>query len=99
MNQAYNDYLGVNASGYEAAGLEQLAGLLGPAARTASQWVGFGRIDWQAAERHHFTLEGIGADWTAPGGGLTRVSENDGATVSAQAMPASNGCWRGGRRT
>ena len=79
MNQAYNDYLGVSASGYTAAGLEQLAGLLGPAARTVSQWVGFARIDWQAAERHHFTLEGIGADWNAAGGGLTRVSENYGS--------------------
>ena len=36
------------------------------------------RIDWQAAERHRFTLEGIGADWNAPGGGLTRVSETYG---------------------
>jgi hypothetical protein len=53
--------------------------LLGPAARTASQWVGFARIDWQAAERHHFTLEGIGADWNAAGGGMTRVSENYGS--------------------
>ena len=78
VNQAYNDYLGVSSTGYAAAGLEQLAGLLGPAARTARQWVGFGRIDWQAAERHHFTLEGTGADWNAAGGGLTRVSENDG---------------------
>jgi hypothetical protein len=58
--------------------LEQLASLLGPTARTATQWTGFGRLDWQAAERHRFTLEGIGADWTAPGGGLTRVSENYG---------------------
>jgi hypothetical protein len=79
MNQAWNDYLGVSSAGYTAAGLEQLAGLLGPAARTASQWVGFARIDWQAAERHHFTLEGIGADWNAAGGGLTRVSENYGS--------------------
>src|SRR5208337_3426904 len=83
MNQAYNDYLGVSAGGStstaEAAGLEQLAGLLGPAARTSSQWVGFARVDWQAAERHHFTLEGIGADWNAAGGGLTRVSENYGS--------------------
>ena len=52
--------------------------LLGPAPRTAAQWTGFGRIDWQAAERHHFTLEGIGADWNSPGGGLTRVSETYG---------------------
>ena len=77
--EAYNDYLGVGASGYTAAGLEQLAGMLGPAARSASQWVGFARMDWQAAERHHFTLEGIGADWNAAGGGLTRVSENEGS--------------------
>jgi hypothetical protein len=83
-NQAYNDYLGVSASGSTSAagsgaGLEQLAGLLGPAARTASQWVGFGRVDWPAAERHHFTLEGIGGDWNAAGGGITRASANDGS--------------------
>ncbi|MGD0520157.1 MAG: carboxypeptidase-like regulatory domain-containing protein [Terracidiphilus sp.] len=58
--------------------LETLAGLLGPAPRTAKQWVGFGRIDWQAAERHHFTLEDIGARWNSPGGGLTSLSENYG---------------------
>ncbi len=59
--------------------LETLAGLLGPAARTATQWVGFGRLDWQATERHHFTLESIGARWNSPGGGLTRVSETYGS--------------------
>jgi hypothetical protein len=58
--------------------LETLAGLLGPAPRTATQWAGFGRLDWQAAERHRFTLEGIGAHWNSPGGGLTRVSETYG---------------------
>ncbi len=58
--------------------LETLAGLLGPAPRTAAQWTGFARIDWQAAERHRLTLEGIGADWNAPGGGLTQVSETYG---------------------
>jgi hypothetical protein len=59
--------------------LETLAGLLGPAPRTATQWTGFGRLDWQAAERHRFTLEGIGARWNAPGGGLSRVSESYGS--------------------
>jgi hypothetical protein len=58
--------------------LETLAGLLGPAPRTATQWVGFSRIDWEATERHHFTLEGTGALWNSPGGGLTRVSETYG---------------------
>ncbi len=58
--------------------LETLDGLLGPAPRTATQWTGFVRLDWQAAERHRFTLEGIGARWNAPGGGLTRVSETYG---------------------
>ncbi len=58
--------------------LESLDGLLGPAPRTAAQWVGFARIDWQATERHRFSLEGTGADWNSPGGGLTRVSENYG---------------------
>jgi hypothetical protein len=58
--------------------LETLAGLLGPAPRTATQWTGFGRLDWQATERNRFTLEGIGARWNSPGGGLTRVSESYG---------------------
>jgi hypothetical protein len=58
--------------------LETLGGLLGPAPRTARQWVGFARIDWQAAERHRLTLEAIGATWNAPGSGLTRVSETYG---------------------
>jgi hypothetical protein len=55
--------------------LESLGGLLGPAPRRAGQWTGFGRIDWKAAERHSFTLEGTGAAWDSPGGGLTRASE------------------------
>lgn len=55
--------------------LETLDSLLGPAPRTAAQWVGFGRLDWDAGERNHFTLEGTGANWNSPGGGMTRVSE------------------------
>ncbi len=78
FNQASNDYLGIANGSYTPAGLEQLETLLGPAPRNAAQWVGFGRIDWQAAERHRITLEGIGASWNAPGGGLTRLSENYG---------------------
>jgi hypothetical protein len=78
-DQAYNDYLGVSATGYAPAGLEQLADLLGPAPRTAAQWLGFARLDWQAAERHRFSLEGTGANWNAPGGGLSRVSETYGS--------------------
>jgi len=58
--------------------LETLDTLLGPSARTAMQWTGFGRLDWEAAERHRFTLEGIGANWNAPGGGLTRTEETFG---------------------
>lgn len=78
--------LGLNSSNPVAEGLgayskmlDTLDGLLGPAARTATQWVGFGRIDWQAAERHRLTLEGIGARWNSPGGGMTRVSETYGS--------------------
>jgi Carboxypeptidase regulatory-like domain len=48
--------------------LTTLDGLLGPAQRRAVQWVGFGRLDWQAAERQRFTLEGTGAHWNSPGG-------------------------------
>ena len=83
--QALSSRLGLSPSNPIAEGLaaysgmlETLGGLLGPAPRTAAQWVGFARLDWQAAERHHFTLEAIGADWDSPGGGLTRVSETYG---------------------
>jgi Carboxypeptidase regulatory-like domain len=79
QSQAYNDFLGVAAPGYAPAGLEQLAALLGPAPRTAAQWLGFGRIDWQIAERHRLTVEATGAYWNAPGGGVTRVSETYGS--------------------
>ncbi len=57
---------------------DKLGGLLGPTSRVSTQWTGFARIDWQAAERHRLTVEGTGAKWNAPGGGLTRVSETYG---------------------
>jgi hypothetical protein len=78
-SQAATDYFGMPGANSSLAGLEQLASLLAPAPRTAAQWTGFARIDWQAAERHRFTLEGTAANWNAPGGGLTRVSENYGS--------------------
>ncbi|MGB6193803.1 MAG: hypothetical protein WBF42_15145 [Terracidiphilus sp.] len=55
--------------------LQTLAGLLGPAPRRGTQWNGLLRLDWTATERNHFTLEGTGTYWNAPGGGLTRVAE------------------------
>ncbi len=58
--------------------LQTLDGLLGPAPRTAVQWTGFARLDWNAGERHRFSLEGTGASWNSPGGGITRVSETYG---------------------
>jgi hypothetical protein len=75
--------------------LETLDWLLGPAPRTAMQWVGFGRLDWQATERHRFTLEGIGARWNSPGGGLTRVSETYG--INSFASSQANEEWLLGR--
>ena len=55
--------------------LETLAGLLGPAPRSSTEWVGFGRVDWKATERQTFTVETTGASWNAPGGGMRGVSE------------------------
>ena len=78
QNQAYDDYMGIPRGGVQAAGLEQLAALLGPAARTASQWTGFGRADWEATERHKFSLEASAMNSNAPGGGQTRVTETYG---------------------
>jgi len=84
--QVLSARLGLSSSNPVAAGLaayskmlETLAGLLGPAARTAAQWTGFARIDWEPAERHRLTLEAIGAGWNSPGGGLTSVSETYGS--------------------
>jgi hypothetical protein len=78
--------------------LETLDGLLGPAPRTATQWVGFSRIDWEAAERHRFTLEGIGATWDSPGGGLTNVSETYGSNSFGSSQASQEwllGRWEG----
>jgi hypothetical protein len=75
--------------------LETLDTLLGPAPRTAQQWSGFGRLDWEAAERHRLTLEGIGAWWNAPGGGLTRVSEMYGSHSFGSSQAAET--WLLGR--
>ncbi len=84
--QVLSARLGLSGTNPVAAGLaayskmlETLDGLLGPSPRTAAQWVGFARLDWQAAERHRFTIEGIGATWDSPGGGFTRVSESYGS--------------------
>jgi hypothetical protein len=75
--------------------LETLAGLLGPAPRTARQWTGFTRLDWQATERHRITLEGIGAGWNSPGGGLTRLSESFGNHSFGQSKASED--WLLGR--
>jgi hypothetical protein len=84
--QVLSARLGLSSTNPVAAGLtaystmlEKLGGLLGPAPRIAAQWTGFARIDWEAAERHRFTLEGTGADWNSPGGGLSRTSETYGS--------------------
>ena len=58
--------------------LQSLAGLLGPAPRSTNRWSGFGRIDWNAAERHRFMMEGSGALENAPGAGLTSATESYG---------------------
>ena len=83
--QVLSARLGLSSSDPVASGLgaysgmlATLGGLLGPAPRTATQWNGFARLDWQAGERHRFTLEGIGARWDSPGGGLSRVAETYG---------------------
>lgn len=55
--------------------LEALNGLLGEVPRTSSQWTGFARLDWHAAERHRLMLESSGAMADAMGGSGGRVSE------------------------
>jgi hypothetical protein len=63
-----------NAAANYSGWLNQMAGLLGPVPRTASQWQGFGRIDWQT-ERQHLSAEANAAREEAPAGALTRSSE------------------------
>jgi hypothetical protein len=55
--------------------LETLSGLMGPAARTSAQWVGFGRVDWDLGERHRITAEVTASNSDSPGGGFTRTTE------------------------
>lgn len=80
--QLLSAQLGLNSADPVSAGLgayskllETLNGLLGPAQRSSSQVIGFGRIDGSVAERHHFTFEAAGARLDSPGGGFTRASE------------------------
>lgn len=54
--------------------LETLASLLGPAARSSSLSSDFARMDFHAGERHRFSFDGSGMQWSSPGGGLTRTS-------------------------
>jgi hypothetical protein len=69
--------------------LETLAGLLGPAPRTSTENAAFARIDWNAAERHRFTVEATGSQWDSPGGGLSRLSENYGSHSFAASTGSS----------
>ncbi|HEU5458151.1 MAG TPA: TonB-dependent receptor [Terracidiphilus sp.] len=55
--------------------LETLAGLLGPAARSTTQWTSLGRADWALGTRDRFFVEGTGAGRSGPGSGLSRASE------------------------
>lgn len=66
------------AAAYYSTCLNQIAGLLGPVPRTANQWQGFGRIDWQT-ERHHLSAEANAAYENSPAGALTRSSETYGS--------------------
>jgi hypothetical protein len=59
--------------------LSALDTLLGPAPRSLSQWQGFARVDWQATERNHISVEGGVFQANAPGGSLTRSSETYGS--------------------
>jgi hypothetical protein len=69
--------------------LESLAGLLGPAPRSSLQMSGFGRLDWSAAERHRFTMEGAASSLNAPGGGSSRAWQPYG-THSLGSVGSSN---------
>jgi hypothetical protein len=75
--------------------LEALALLLGPAPRTAQQWVGFARADWPINERNRLTVEGSAAWSDSPGGGLTRTAEAYGLASFGHSHAADN--WMLGR--
>lgn len=75
--------------------LESLNGLLGEAARTSSQWTGFARLDWYAAERHRLMLESSGALADSVAGGGSRVSEMYGSHSLGNSRASSE--WMLGR--
>jgi len=66
-------------AGQQLAGIEPLAGLLGPVARSSNQWQLFGRIDWQISERHHLSAEAQSATENSTNGALSRTSETYGS--------------------
>jgi hypothetical protein len=100
--QVLSARLGLNSANPVAAGLAPysqmlgtLAGLLGPAARTSTQWAGFVRGDLVASARQRFTMEGTGALADSAGGGLTNASENYG--THSYASRRSDDQWVLGR--
>jgi hypothetical protein len=94
LNLSSADPVGEGLAAYSGM-LETLDGLLGPVARTSSRWTGFGRLDWKAASRHRFQMEGSTARWDAPGGGLMRAAETYGS--HSFAVSKSREVWLMGR--
>ena len=82
---AFLENAATNYSGW----LNQMAGLLGPVPRTANQWQGFARVDWQATERQHLSAEGNAATVNAPGGALSRTSETYGSHSFGNSLATS----------
>ena len=97
--QAWSDYLGIPRAGVAPLGLEQLATLLGPAARSGARWVGFARLDWTAGERQRFTVEGNGSRSNSPGGGISGVSETYGSHSFGSTKPPRSRFSRAGNPT
>jgi len=65
--------------GQHLAGIEPLAGLLGPVPRTSNQGQLFGRVDWQISDRHHLSAEIQSSKENSPAGALSRSSETYGS--------------------
>ena len=90
LGVAAPDYYEEEVAAYNAT-LEGMAGLLGPVPRSSNSWEGFARIDWQATDRNHISLEASGATNDSPGGGLTRASETYGSHSFGNSK--SNSVW------
>jgi hypothetical protein len=78
------------------AALTYLDSLTGTVARRQDQTVNFGKVDWQASQRHRLSVQYDRARSSAPGGVRSSPVVDLGAAAWGVAMARSTRCWGDG---